>query len=153
MKDELSFDKAKLIMNDDKSALEDIKEQNALLLDDLFMEELDKLIHGIKRELVGNEADDEDEEAGAYHPTFTTIERPESSDEDELDEDEDEDEDDELPERESEPEHPTKSESYGDTEPAYKPTEHPSQAPAQQHVPQSSPSSQKIQTGTTSIHR
>lgn len=145
MKDELSFDKAKLIMNDDKSALEDIKEQNALLLDDLFMEELDKLIHGIKRELVGNEADDEDEEAGAYHPTFTTIERPESSDEDELDEDEDEDEDDELPERESEPEHPTKSESYGDTEPAYKPTEHPSQAPAQQHVPQSSPSSQSPQ--------
>ena len=86
-KEQLSFDKAKIIMSDEQSALDDIEDHNALLLDDQFMDELNKLIPGIKRELVGNVADDEDEEAGAYRPTFITIERSETS-EDEGKEDE-----------------------------------------------------------------
>lgn len=77
-KDHLSFDKAKIIMSDEQSALDDIEDHNALLLDDQFMDELDELIPGIKRKMVGNVADDEDEEAGAYRPTFTTIERLET---------------------------------------------------------------------------
>lgn len=50
----------KTVMDSREAAIEKVKENNPLMLDDAFKEELDLLIPGIKRELNGNEADDTD---------------------------------------------------------------------------------------------
>lgn len=84
--DNLAFDKAKIIMDSEQSALDEIREQNTLMLDELFKEELDILKPGIKRELFGNEADEEDEEFEPIRTTFTTRDYSETSKE--FDEDE-----------------------------------------------------------------
>ncbi len=60
------------IMDCRDNALEVAKEQNNLMLDEKFKEELDKLIPGIKRELSGNEAKEEEEENINRRPTFST---------------------------------------------------------------------------------
>lgn len=60
------------IMDSRENALEIIKEQNTLMLDDGFKNELEKLCSGIKRELFGKEAEDDNEEEMPYRPTFTT---------------------------------------------------------------------------------
>ena len=60
------------IMDCRKNALEVAKEQNNLMLDEEFKEELDRLIPGIKRELSGNEAKEDEEESINCRPTFTT---------------------------------------------------------------------------------
>ena len=60
------------IMDCSDNALEVAKEQNNLMLDEKFKEELDKLIPGIKRELLGNEANEDEEENINRRPTFTT---------------------------------------------------------------------------------
>lgn len=61
------------IMDCSDNALEVAKDQNNLMLDEEFKEELDKLIPGIKRELLGNEAKEYDEENINHRPTFTTF--------------------------------------------------------------------------------
>lgn len=48
------------VMDSREAAIEIVQENNPLMLDDAFKEELDLLIPGIKRELNGNEADDTD---------------------------------------------------------------------------------------------
>ncbi len=63
------------IMDCRDNALEVAKEQNNLMLDEKFKEELDKLIPGIKRELIGNEAKNDDEEDIDRRPTFTTVDK------------------------------------------------------------------------------
>lgn len=71
--DEIAEDVIEDIMDSRDNALEIVKEQNNLMLDENFKDELDNLIPGIKRELSGNEVDDnEDEEDVTYRPTFTT---------------------------------------------------------------------------------
>ena len=57
---EADEDLVKTVMDSREAAIEKIKENNPLMLDDAFKEELDLLIPGIKRELNGNEADDTD---------------------------------------------------------------------------------------------
>lgn len=57
---EADEDLVKTVMDSREAAIEKVKENNPLMLDDAFKEELDLLIPGIKRELNGNEADDTD---------------------------------------------------------------------------------------------
>ena len=74
-KDDIPQEMIEDIMDSRENALELIREQNTLMLDDAFKDALDELIPGIKRELNGNVADDEDDETPiTYRPTFTTIE-------------------------------------------------------------------------------
>ena len=84
--DDIPFDLAKIIMDSQESALENIKEQNSLMLDEEFKDAMDELIPGIKRELFGNEAEeDKEDEIENYRPSFTTLEK--KYDEDEYDDD------------------------------------------------------------------
>lgn len=57
---EADEDLVKTVMDSREAAIEKVKENTPLMLDDAFKEELDLLIPGIKRELNGNEADDTD---------------------------------------------------------------------------------------------
>ena len=57
---EADKDLVETVMYNRESAIEKVQENNTLMLDDAFKEELDLLIPGIKRELNGNEADDTD---------------------------------------------------------------------------------------------
>ena len=60
--EEIAEDIIEDIMDSRENALEIVKEKNRLMLDENFKDELDKLSPGIKRELSGNEADDDEEE-------------------------------------------------------------------------------------------
>lgn len=57
---EADKDFVETVMDSREAAIELVQENNHLMLDDAFKEELDLLIPGIKRELNGNEADDTD---------------------------------------------------------------------------------------------
>lgn len=73
--DDIPLDLAKIIMDSRESALEYIKKQNSLMLDEDFKNVMDALIPGIKRELSGNEAEEDYEDVvGTYRPSFTTHE-------------------------------------------------------------------------------
>lgn len=73
--DEIAEDVIEEIMDSRDQALAIIKEQNSLMLDEDFKNELDKLIPGIKRDLSGNKVDEEtDHSASDYRPSFTTQE-------------------------------------------------------------------------------
>ena len=73
------------IMDSTQNAMALIREQNSLLLDDEFKDALEDIIPGIKRELNGKEAlDDNDNEPIIYRPTFTTSVKQESEDYDEA---------------------------------------------------------------------
>lgn len=89
--DEIAVDVIKEIMDSKETAIDIVREQNNLLLDEDFKGELDKLIPGIKRELSGKEANvDEETEDTTYRPTFTTKDSTkEDIDEDEPNEDND----------------------------------------------------------------
>lgn len=89
--DEIAEDVVKEIMDSRETALEIVKEQNNLMLDEEFKDELDKLIPGIKRELSGKEANiDEETEDVTYRPTITTKDpTKEDINEDEPNEDND----------------------------------------------------------------
>ena len=71
-KDDVAQELVEDIMDSRENALEIIKEQNTLMLDDDFKNELEKLCPGIKRYLSGKEAEDYNEEETPYRPTFTT---------------------------------------------------------------------------------
>lgn len=73
--DEIAEDVIEDIMDSRDNALAIIKEQNSLMLDEDFKNELDRLIPGIKRELSGNEAEKENEDSISHlRPSFTTQE-------------------------------------------------------------------------------
>ena len=57
---EADKDFVETVMDSRESAMGIVQDNNTLMLDDAFKEELDHLIPGIKRELNGNEADDTD---------------------------------------------------------------------------------------------
>ncbi len=57
---EADKDLVETIMESTETALEYVQENNTLMLDEAFKDELDFLIPGIKRELIGIEADEED---------------------------------------------------------------------------------------------
>ena len=81
-KDDIPQEMIEDIMDSSANAMKLIREKNALMLDDDFKDALDELIPGIKRELNGKVADDDDEETPVtYRPTFTTSE-PKDEDED-----------------------------------------------------------------------
>lgn len=81
------------VMDDVESAVETVKDNNDLMLDNDFKDELDKLIPGIKRELNGNEADEGDIEEGVdTRHTFSAYEKEEAEDEEIADVPESEDE-------------------------------------------------------------
>lgn len=87
--DDISFDFAKIIMDSIESALENIKEQNSLMLDEEFKDAMEKLIPGIKRELSGNRADEDNEDdVDNYRPSFTTQEKKNEEDDDDDNQDE-----------------------------------------------------------------
>ncbi|MGL5980664.1 MAG: hypothetical protein ACRCZY_07300 [Phocaeicola sp.] len=67
----VDYDLLKANMYSVEDALTYVKKQNALMLDDIFKDELDKIIPGIKRELSGNELVESDEEETPQRPTFT----------------------------------------------------------------------------------
>lgn len=73
-KDDIPQEMIEDIMDSRENALELIREQNTLMLDEGFKDALNELIPGIKRELNGNIADDDDETPITYRPTFTTTE-------------------------------------------------------------------------------
>lgn len=60
------------IMDSRSNALDIVREQNVLMLNEEFKEELDKLIPGIKCELIGNEVVDDENDSTPKRPTFTT---------------------------------------------------------------------------------
>lgn len=68
---EADKDLVETVMYNRESAMEKVQENNTLMLDDTFKEELDLLIPGIKRELNGNEADDTDFVDEDKRHTFT----------------------------------------------------------------------------------
>lgn len=73
--DEIAEDVIEDIMDSRENALDIVKKQNHLMLDENFKYELNCLIPGIKSELSGNEADDnEGERNRTYRPSFTTTE-------------------------------------------------------------------------------
>ena len=78
---EIDKDVIEDIMDSRVNALSIIKEQNSLMLDEEFKNELDKLIPGIKRELTGNEAEDDEDSVSDYRPSFTTQETTSADDE------------------------------------------------------------------------
>lgn len=84
-KDDITYDQAKIIMDSQQSALDEITENNALMLDEEFKEELNIIIPGIKRELFGNEADEDDEDIEYRRPSFTTSSEPNALDDHEVD--------------------------------------------------------------------
>jgi len=59
------------IMDSRRNAIEFVKEQNALMLDNSFKEELKKL--GVTDNLSGNEAEMDEEQDVGYTPSFTTV--------------------------------------------------------------------------------
>lgn len=69
------------IMDSRSNAIELVKEQNELMLDDAFKAELDKIIPDIGNQLSGNAASDTDDEGGSYQPGFTTREQDSSEEE------------------------------------------------------------------------
>lgn len=78
------------IMDCPKNALDIAKEQNNLMLDEKYKDELDKLIPGIRRELSGKEAIDDDKEDVDRRPSFSTYEEEsKSSSVDEIEDKED----------------------------------------------------------------
>ena len=84
--DEIAEDVIEDIMDSRENALEIVKEQNNLMLDEKFKDELNNLIPGIKRELSGNEVDDnEDDDDVTYRPTFTTKDTNREEDEEDND--------------------------------------------------------------------
>ena len=68
---EADKDFVETVMDSRESAMELVQENNTLMLDDAFKDELDLLIPGIKRELNGNEADDTDLVDEDKRHTFT----------------------------------------------------------------------------------
>lgn len=68
---EADKDFVETVMDSRESAIELVQENNTLILDEAFKNELDLLIPGIKRELNGNEADDEDFFDNDKRHTFT----------------------------------------------------------------------------------
>ena len=80
------------IMDSEQNALAIAKEDNELMIDEVFKGELEKLFPNIRRELSGNEAiDDNEEETAIYRPSFTTQQKnfDEGEPEDDIEEDED----------------------------------------------------------------
>lgn len=79
---EADKDFVETVMDSRDTALELVQENNNLMLDEAFKDELDKLIPGIKRELNGNKAADEDFFDKDKRHTFTGhTEEPEFEDE------------------------------------------------------------------------
>lgn len=70
--DDVSEEVVEDIMDSRENALEIIKEQNTLMLDDDFKNELNFLSPGIKSELNGNKAEDENDDEVPIRPSFTT---------------------------------------------------------------------------------
>ena len=68
---EADKDFVETVMDSRETAMEVVQENNTLMLDDAFKDELDLLIPGIKRELNGNEADDTDFVDEDKRHTFT----------------------------------------------------------------------------------
>lgn len=68
---EADKDFVETVMESLETAIDLVKENNTLLIDENFKDELDLLIPGIKRELSGNEADDEDVFDNDKRHTFT----------------------------------------------------------------------------------
>lgn len=68
---EADKDFVETVMDSRDTAIELVQENNTLMLDDAFKDELDLLIPGIKRELTGNEADDTDFVDEDKRHTFT----------------------------------------------------------------------------------
>lgn len=68
---EADKDFVETVMDSREAAMELVQENNTLMLDDAFKDELDLLIPGIKRELNGNEADDTDLVDEDKRHTFT----------------------------------------------------------------------------------
>ena len=69
---EIDHDVVEDIMDSRENALKVAKEQNSLMLDEDFKEELDKLIPGIKCQLSGNEVKADEDKNDDRRPTFTT---------------------------------------------------------------------------------
>lgn len=88
---EIDKDVIEDIMDSRVNALSIIKEQNSLMLDEEFKNELDKLIPGIKRELTGNEAEDDEDSVSDYRPSFTTQETTSADDDTDVSPDDEED--------------------------------------------------------------
>lgn len=80
---EIAEDIIEDIMDSRENALEIVKEQNNLMLDEKFKDELNYLIPDIRPELSGNKVDDnEGNEDVPYRPTFTTKDTNREEDED-----------------------------------------------------------------------
>ena len=71
--DEIAPELVEDIMDSGPNALEIVKADNFLMIDDDFKNELEKLIPDIKRELYGNKAVEEDDDTVIYRPSFTTL--------------------------------------------------------------------------------
>lgn len=80
-KDEIAEDVIEDIMDSRGNALDIAKDQNSLMLDEAFKEELERLNPGIKSILSGKEANDNDEnDELTYQPSFSTEQQPEDID-------------------------------------------------------------------------
>ncbi len=70
--DDISEEVVEDIMDSRENALQIIREQNTLMLDDDFTNELEILCPGIKRDLSGNQVKDDDDYNELIRPTFTS---------------------------------------------------------------------------------
>lgn len=70
--DDVSEEVVEDIMDSRENALQIIKEQNTLMLDDDFKNELEILCPGIKKELSGNQVEDDEDYNEVIRPTFSS---------------------------------------------------------------------------------
>lgn len=81
--DDIAIELVEDIMDSEENALKVAKEDNTLMIDDDYKNELVNLIPDIKRELSGNMAIEDDEDNTSVHrPSFTTIQSDEGDDTD-----------------------------------------------------------------------
>lgn len=79
-KGDIPQDMIEEIMDSRQNALGLIKKHNSLMLDEAFKDELNKLVPGIKQELKGNTANEDDDETVIHRPAFTTTEGEQNGD-------------------------------------------------------------------------
>lgn len=80
--DEIALELVEDIMDSEQNALDLVKADNFLMIDDDYKNELGVLVPEIRRELSGNMAVEDDDDSVVYRPSFTTVQNDEDDETD-----------------------------------------------------------------------
>lgn len=75
--DEIALELVEDIMDSEQNALDLVKADNFLMIDDDYKNELEVLVPEIRRELSGNMAVEDEDDSVVYRPSFTTVQNDE----------------------------------------------------------------------------